>query len=103
MKIRNIVMVNFMNHVNEIRVKKLPTMCSFALKCNIDELSKMVPAYKEAFEKAETDVERTELAMQEINVNVQTVSKAVLEKMDADSRFDAFTAMEYDIIAFMIE
>lgn len=103
MKIRNIDMVNFMNHVHEIRVKKLPTMFSFALKCNITELSKLVPSYKEAYEKAEDDAARNELAMQEVNVNIQTISKKVLEKLDTDSRFDALTALEFEIISFMIE
>lgn len=105
MKVRNIVMVNFMNHVDEIRAKKLPTVLSFALKCNMDELSKMVPAYQEAYAKAEKEggMAKQELIVKEINVNIQTVAKNVFEKMDSDSRFDALSGIEFEAIEFMIE
>ena len=105
MKIKNITMVNFMNHVDEIRVKKLPTVLSFALKCNADELAKLVPAYREAHTKAEKEGAEAmrELITKEINVNIQTVKKDVFEKMDADSRFDILSGFELEILDFMIE
>ena len=105
MKIRNITMVNFMNHVDEIRVKKLPTVLSFALKCNTDEFAKLVPAYQEAYAKAEKEggMAKQELVMKEINVNIQTVAKDVFEKMDSDSRFDVLSGIELEAIDFMIE
>lgn len=105
MKVRNIDMALFWNNVDVIRRKRLPLMLSFALKCNKDEFEKIVPAYQEALAKAEKEGEnaKEEFLLQEINVNIQTVNKSVLEKMDSDSRFDVLTGMEYAIIDFMID
>jgi len=105
MKVRNIDMALFWNNVDVIRRKKLPLMLSFALKCNRDEVERIVPAYQEALTKANKEGEEAtqEFLKQEINVNIQTVNKSVLEKMDSDSRFDVLTGMEYAIIDFMID
>ena len=105
MKVRNIDMAMFWNNVDVIRRKKLPLMLSFALKCNRDEFARIVPAYQEALAKANKEGEEAtqEFLKQEINVNIQTVSKSILEKMDSDSRFDALTGIEYAIIDFMID
>ena len=104
MKIKNGVMVRFLNLSDGLLKKKLPIKLFYALNVNLNALSGVVKAYQEAYEKAkDNEKELAELINQEVDVNIQMISKDTLELIDTDPKFDPLTWEEFMGINFMIE
>lgn len=104
MKIKNITMIKFLNTAEKLTGKKLPTNLYYAISCNLKVLGEFVDPYNQAYEKVKGNVkEVNELVNQEIEASVQTISRSVLDLLDAGDKYDALTWNEYDALSFMIE
>lgn len=104
MKIKNGMMINFLNAAEKLITKKLPTNMYYALSCNFKTLGGFVEPYNQAYEKVKDNAkELNELLNQEIEVSIQTLPKSILDTLDSGEKFDVLTWDEYNAISFMIE
>lgn len=104
MKIKNGIMVKFLNTSNEILQKRLPIRLYYAINLNLKTFGSLITSYQEAYEKAKgSEEELVELVNQEIEAPVQTVSQDTLELIDSNDKFDSLTWAEFEAIQFMIE
>lgn len=105
MKIKNLEMVAYMNHVGEIQKKKLPIKLSYALALNTKKLSEIANTYGSEFDRlkrAGNQKALSELVMSDFEAEIQTVKLSDLAKMDDSENYDALTGEEFAIIDFMI-
>lgn len=106
MKIKNIEMVAYMNHIGEIQKKRLPVRLSYALALNTAKLSEIARTYETEYNKlkAANDMAALkELINAEVDAEIQTVKFSDLAKMDDHAGYDALTGNEYAILDFMID
>lgn len=128
MKLKNRDIVNFINGCAVLRAKKLPVKIGYAINRNIIILSEAAEAYNVAREKiieehtekdsegkpvvkdnsyVFKDTQRFNKDLEELlgidtEVNLHTISEKDIEKCD-DSRYDALTLADLDILCVMIK
>lgn len=128
MKLKNRDIVNFINGCAALRAKKLPVKIGYAINRNIIILSEAAEAYNVAREKiieehtekdsegkpvvkdnsyVFKDTQRFNKDLEELlgidtEVNLHTISEKDIEKCD-DSRYDALTLADLDILCVMIK
>lgn len=106
MKIKNLEMVAFLNHADEIQKKRLPIKLHYALKLNRESLWNKAQVYMQEHERLKKegkDKELTELILSETEVEVQKVKFSDLKKMDDSANYDALTGDDFAAIDFMID
>jgi hypothetical protein len=106
MKIKNLEMVAYMNHIGEIQKKRLPIKLSYALALNTKKLSEIANTYDAEFNRLKRAGDQkalSELVLSDFETEIQTVKLSDLAKMDENSNYDILTGEEYAIIDFMID
>ena len=129
MKMKNSEIVAFLNICAGLRQKRLPVRLAYAIKKNISSVQEAAAAYtderKELIDrydkkkiengeyleedscyimkdKAGFEKDMSELLGIETEVEIHTVSIAVVEKCDDDLKYDALTMEELDVIDYML-
>lgn len=128
MKMKNSEIVEFLNVCSELRKKRLPVRLAYAIKKNMSSVQEAATAYmaereelitryakkdkngeyltennhyimedKDGFEK-----DMRELLEIEIEMEIHTVPITTAEKCDEDSKYDALTLEELNIIGYML-
>lgn len=128
MKLKNMEIVNFLNHAPGILATKIPLKLYTAVKINMEELRKPAETYttlqadilnryakkdengKPTLEDGEYAIddredyanEMKELLEVEIELPLQVVPQSLFERMDESDKFGALSGEEYTALSFML-
>ena len=104
MKVKNRVMVQFLNNAGPILTKKIPRKLYSVISQNMIAFNTMATVYNKQLDELDKEDQAglNELLDMESEVVLQTINEDLLEKMDQD-KYDALTGVEYNSLDFLVE